>query len=154
MWPVWYLDERKQDTVHHAVAQVFDFKFFFSRHKQCQYWPLNAVSKTMCDIAADMNHAANFVRSVKSVFRFCAYEMTPGFLRTRIDRTTPFFFFLFSQVIPKDINWIIARAAQREAPFPSAFMSSKPDAGINHKVQQIHQNRARVFGNMRNKSDA
>lgn len=37
-------------------------------------------------------------------------------------------------MIPQDIDWIIARAAQRKAPFPSAFMSSKPDAGINHKA--------------------
>lgn len=41
-----------------------------------------------------------------------------------------------SKVIPQDIDWIIARAVQRKAPFPSAFMSSKPDAGINHKVGQ------------------
>ncbi|CAM9860894.1 unnamed protein product [Ascophyllum nodosum] len=37
------------------------------------------------------------------------------------------------QVIPQDIKWIVARAAERGASFPSAFMSSKPDTGINHK---------------------
>ncbi|CAN0149369.1 unnamed protein product, partial [Laminaria digitata] len=40
------------------------------------------------------------------------------------------------QVIPQDINWIIARAEQRKAPFPSAFMSSKPETGINHKARE------------------
>jgi len=37
------------------------------------------------------------------------------------------------QVIPDDIDWIVARAAQREYETPAAFMSSKPRAGINHK---------------------
>lgn len=41
-----------------------------------------------------------------------------------------------AQVIPQDINWIIARAEQRRAPFPSAFMSSKPETGINHKARK------------------
>jgi glutamate dehydrogenase len=38
------------------------------------------------------------------------------------------------QVIPQDIDWIVGRAAQRGYPIPSAFMSSKAAAGINHKV--------------------
>ncbi len=37
------------------------------------------------------------------------------------------------QVIPADINYVVARAARRGYPIPPAFMSSKPDAGINHK---------------------
>lgn len=37
------------------------------------------------------------------------------------------------QVIPSDIDWITLRAAQRGYPIPSAFMSSKPGAGFNHK---------------------
>eukprot|EP00752_Nemacystus_decipiens_P010276 g9158.t1 len=49
------------------------------------------------------------------------------------------------QVIPQDINWIIARAAQRKAPFPSAFMSSKPDAGINHKEYGVTSEGVFVF---------
>eukprot|EP00903_Cladosiphon_okamuranus_P014976 g13861.t1 len=49
------------------------------------------------------------------------------------------------QVIPRDINWIIARAAQRGAPFPSAFMSSKPDAGINHKEYGVTSEGVFVF---------
>ncbi|CAN0106830.1 unnamed protein product, partial [Ectocarpus sp. 12 AP-2014] len=49
------------------------------------------------------------------------------------------------QVIPQDINWIIARAAQRQAPFPSAFMSSKPDAGINHKEYGVTSEGVFVF---------
>jgi glutamate dehydrogenase len=37
------------------------------------------------------------------------------------------------QIIPQDINWIVARAAKRGYDTPAAFMSSKPRAGINHK---------------------
>ena len=37
------------------------------------------------------------------------------------------------QVIPSDIDWITIRAAQRNYPIPSAFMSSKQGAGFNHK---------------------
>ena len=41
------------------------------------------------------------------------------------------------QVTPYDIDWICARAAQRGYPIPAAFMSSKPKAGINHKVYGV-----------------
>ena len=37
------------------------------------------------------------------------------------------------QVIPQDIDWVIKRAAKRGYDTPSAFMSSKPRSGINHK---------------------
>ena len=37
------------------------------------------------------------------------------------------------QIIPSDIDWITQRAALRGYPIPSAFMSSKQGAGINHK---------------------
>ena len=36
-------------------------------------------------------------------------------------------------MIASDIDYIILRAAQRGYPIPAAFMSSKKDAGINHK---------------------
>lgn len=49
------------------------------------------------------------------------------------------------QVIPEDINWIVARAAQRGCVTPSAFMSSKPDAGINHKVYGVTSEGVQVF---------
>jgi glutamate dehydrogenase len=49
------------------------------------------------------------------------------------------------QVIPEDINWIVGRAAQRGYPIPSAFMSSKPDAGINHKVYGVTSEGVQVF---------
>ncbi|CAK9010448.1 NAD-specific glutamate dehydrogenase (NAD-GDH) [Durusdinium trenchii] len=41
------------------------------------------------------------------------------------------------QVTPEHINWIVERAEQRSYAMPSAFMSSKPDAGINHKVYGV-----------------
>jgi glutamate dehydrogenase len=41
------------------------------------------------------------------------------------------------QVIPWDIDWIIGRAGERKYPIPSAFMSSKAAAGINHKVYGV-----------------
>jgi len=37
------------------------------------------------------------------------------------------------QIIPQDIDWIVARAAVRGYPLPAAFMSSKQANGINHK---------------------
>lgn len=39
------------------------------------------------------------------------------------------------QVVPDDIEWIIQRAGRRNYDVPSAFMSSKALAGINHKVR-------------------
>ena len=35
-----------------------------------------------------------------------------------------------------DIDWIVERAEQRGYPLAQAFMSSKPRAGINHKVSK------------------
>ncbi len=37
------------------------------------------------------------------------------------------------QIIPSDIDWICDRAAKRGYPIPAAFMSSKREAGFNHK---------------------
>lgn len=37
------------------------------------------------------------------------------------------------QVIPEDIEWITSRGATRGYPIPAALMSSKADAGFNHK---------------------
>ena len=39
-------------------------------------------------------------------------------------------------VTPNDIEWIVERARARRYAMPSAFMSSKPKAGINHKASQ------------------
>ena len=36
-------------------------------------------------------------------------------------------------ITPTDLDWIVARAAEKGYRMPSAFMSSKPRAGINHK---------------------
>jgi glutamate dehydrogenase len=49
------------------------------------------------------------------------------------------------QIIPEDIVWIVKRAAERHYPIPSAFMSSKPDAGINHKVYGVTSEGVQVF---------
>jgi glutamate dehydrogenase len=40
-------------------------------------------------------------------------------------------------VIPEDIDWIEKRASERGYPMPSAFISSKPAHGINHKVYGV-----------------
>jgi len=52
------------------------------------------------------------------------------------------------QVIADDINWIVKRAEQRGYPCPSAFMSSKPLAGINHKVYGVTSEGVVVFLDM------
>lgn len=49
------------------------------------------------------------------------------------------------QVIPSDIDWITTRAAQRGYPIPAAFMSSKKDAGINHKVYGVTSEGVAVY---------
>jgi glutamate dehydrogenase len=48
-------------------------------------------------------------------------------------------------VIPSDITWMIQRAHLRGYPIPNAFMSSKPDAGINHKVYGVTSEGVNVF---------
>ena len=37
-------------------------------------------------------------------------------------------------IVPSDIDWLVERATRRGYTMPSAFISSKPRAGINHKV--------------------
>jgi len=49
------------------------------------------------------------------------------------------------QVTPEHINWIVSRAEQRGYAMPNAFMSSKPDAGINHKVYGVTSEGVSVF---------
>jgi len=48
-------------------------------------------------------------------------------------------------IIPEDINWVIERAALRGMKYPNAFMSSKPEAGINHKVYGVTSEGVAVF---------
>jgi glutamate dehydrogenase len=49
------------------------------------------------------------------------------------------------QILPEDINWMIAHAAKRGYGLPSAFMSSKPLAGINHKTYGVTSAGVAVF---------
>jgi len=49
------------------------------------------------------------------------------------------------QVTPEHINWIVKRAHQRGYPLPNAFMSSKPDAGMNHKEFGVTSEGVAVF---------
>eukprot|EP00980_Cylindrotheca_fusiformis_P007187 scaffold1514_cov118-Cylindrotheca_fusiformis.AAC.7 len=49
------------------------------------------------------------------------------------------------QVIPQDIDWIIQQAARRGYDTPAAFMSSKPRAGINHKVYGVTSEGVNVY---------
>ena len=48
-------------------------------------------------------------------------------------------------VTPADIEWIVENAAIRKYAMPSAFMSSKPKAGINHKVYGVTSEGVAVF---------
>jgi len=48
-------------------------------------------------------------------------------------------------IIPEDIDWITERAAKRGMKYPAAFMSSKPEAGINHKVYGVTSEGVAIF---------
>lgn len=48
-------------------------------------------------------------------------------------------------ITPAHIEWIVSRAKQRRYPLPNAFMSSKPGAGINHKVYGVTSEGVNVF---------
>ncbi|MSR18717.1 MAG: hypothetical protein EXS00_06070 [Phycisphaerales bacterium] len=48
-------------------------------------------------------------------------------------------------ITPDHIDWIVARARYRKYPLPGAFMSSKPGAGINHKVYGVTSEGVNVF---------
>ena len=48
-------------------------------------------------------------------------------------------------ITPTDINWVVDRAARRGYALPSSFMSSKPDAGINHKEFGVTSEGVNVF---------
>jgi len=48
-------------------------------------------------------------------------------------------------ITPTDLDWIVSRAAVRGYAMPSAFMSSKPRAGINHKEYGVTSEGVAVF---------
>jgi len=48
-------------------------------------------------------------------------------------------------ITPDHIRWIVARAAKRGYRWPSAYMSSKPETGINHKVYGVTSLGVMVF---------
>jgi glutamate dehydrogenase len=48
-------------------------------------------------------------------------------------------------ITPDHIEWIVARARRRQYGMPTAFMSSKPGAGINHKVYGVTSEGVNVF---------
>eukprot|EP00494_Astrolonche_serrata_P006533 UN06557 len=48
-------------------------------------------------------------------------------------------------IIPDDIVWMTERARRRGMKYPAAFMSSKPDAGINHKVYGVTSEGVAIF---------
>ncbi len=48
-------------------------------------------------------------------------------------------------ITPEHIEWIVARARKRGYGLPSAFMSSKPGAGINHKEYGVTSEGVTVF---------
>ena len=48
-------------------------------------------------------------------------------------------------ITPTDLDWIVERAALRGYAMPSAFMSSKPRAGINHKEYGVTSEGVAVF---------
>jgi len=48
-------------------------------------------------------------------------------------------------IIVQDIQWLTQRAALRGMKYPAAFMSSKPDAGINHKEFGVTSEGVAVF---------
>ena len=49
------------------------------------------------------------------------------------------------QIVPEDINWVVANAKRRGHPTADAFMSSKPDAGVNHKEFGVTSEGVHVF---------
>ncbi|RLO13646.1 hypothetical protein DYB28_006571 [Aphanomyces astaci] len=51
-------------------------------------------------------------------------------------------------IIPDDITWMTKRAAYRGYPIPRAFISSKPDVGINHKVYGVTSEGVAVFADV------
>nr|CCA24867.1 Glu/Leu/Phe/Val dehydrogenase putative [Albugo laibachii Nc14]CCA24951.1 NADspecific glutamate dehydrogenase putative [Albugo laibachii Nc14] len=51
-------------------------------------------------------------------------------------------------IIPSDITWMTKRAASRGYPIPRAFISSKPDAGINHKTYGVTSEGVAVFADV------
>jgi glutamate dehydrogenase len=48
-------------------------------------------------------------------------------------------------ITPNHIEWIVERARKRGYSMPTAFMSSKPGAGINHKVYGVTSEGVNVF---------
>jgi glutamate dehydrogenase len=72
----------------------------------------------------------------------------PAVASLRVDRFgKPEFIYLGpdENITPDHIEWIVARARRRKYGMPTAFMSSKPGAGINHKVYGVTSEGVNVF---------
>ena len=48
-------------------------------------------------------------------------------------------------ILPSHIEWMVRRAQMRDYPMPTAFISSKPGAGINHKRYGVTSEGVNVF---------
>jgi len=62
-----------------------------------------------------------------------------------LDREELIFLGPDENITPEHINWITARAEKRDYKWPSAFMSSKPGAGIAHKEYGVTSEGVIVF---------
>jgi glutamate dehydrogenase len=70
---------------------------------------------------------------------------TRGRVRDRLDLEEFIYLGPDENITPAHIEWIVARARRRGYPLANAFMSSKPGAGINHKVYGVTSEGVNVF---------
>ena len=74
-----------------------------------------------------------------------AHPETASRIVDRYGRPETVYFGPDEQITPEDILWMVKHAADRGYSVPSAFMSSKPDTGINHKEYGVTSEGVAVF---------
>lgn len=72
-------------------------------------------------------------------------ERTKGRVIDRFGKPETLFLGPDENITPEFIEWIVKRASVRSYPLPTALMSSKPGAGINHKEYGVTSEGVNVF---------
>ena len=72
-------------------------------------------------------------------------ETTKSQIVDRLNHNEIIYFGPDENITPKLIDWVVDRARRRGYPMPTALMSSKPGAGINHKEYGVTSEGVVVF---------
>lgn len=146
---------RSPEAFAHSSARHFDecFNLAFAQQLKNKDIPEGGSKGVMLVDATPPTGATSWVKEDANAFhsylcRKSCKAFTDGILDLCLDEANQLPMVYLGpdeQVLPEDINWVIDNAHRRGHPTPDAFMSSKPDAGINHKEFGVTSEGVHVF---------